>query len=108
MSLRTGPSAPIVTSTKTASYTLTNEDADVYFNTTSGACTATLPASPINKQEHSIKKVGGSSNEMIVSGNGNKIEGSLTYTPRTGATVDNVLIRLRYSSDSNSLGWWEI
>jgi hypothetical protein len=108
VSIRTSDPAPSPATTKTASYTLTVADEELYFDTSGGACTATLPASPREGQTHGIKKIGGSANELIISGNGNRIQGSLTYTPRTGATVDGVYIRLRYSTSTASLGWWEI
>jgi hypothetical protein len=81
---------------KTANYTLTARDATVLVDTSAGAVTLTLPASPMDGQIHVIKKVTSNANALTVSGNGNLIDGQTSIG--TGATVDLVSLRLHYGN----------
>lgn len=94
--------------TKTTDYSMTNRDGLVYINCSGGARTITLPSNPEDGQIAIVKKVGSTANELIITGNGANVEGSSSYTPRTGATTDNVCCWFRYSADPNSSGWWEL
>jgi hypothetical protein len=65
-------------SAKTASYTLTDSDATVVFNTASGAMTATLPtAVGRGGRRFVIKKLGGTTaNPLTIASNGGTIDGA--------------------------------
>lgn len=68
-------------STKTSNFTAATSDTYIPVDTTSGAVTITLPASPDNGERHIIADVGGNAatNNITVNGNGHNIIGASTY-----------------------------
>jgi len=73
--------AILPSTTKTANYTLVGSDARIYVDSSAGAFTLTLPASPTNDKEYEIIDSVGScnSNSVTIDGNGNNIIGNSTY-----------------------------
>lgn len=88
---------------KTANYTLTSADEQkvIYMNSDSGELTATLPASPADKDVYIIKNVG--SNDVIINRNGNNIE--RLSENQTLSKFSHPTAKLQYT---NSLGWFLI
>lgn len=72
----------IATNVKTASYTVTNTDEVIIVGSLSSTVTITLPALPSAGDTYIIKDQGGSANSfnIVISGNGNNIDGASTYT----------------------------
>ncbi len=64
--------------TKTANYTLTDNDVKCFADATSGAITITLPAFPYLRKEYEIVKFDSTSNAVTIDGNGSNINGSAT------------------------------
>ena len=79
------------TRTVAADTTLGLSDGTLYVNTTGGAVTVSLPASPLTGLTYNIKKACASANAMVISGNGKTIDGesslSTTSTNRPGFTL---------------------
>lgn len=73
------------TNVKTANYTVTASDHVIIVGTLSGSITITLPASPTAGDTYIVKDQLGSAaaNNIIVSGNGNNIDGAASYTIST-------------------------
>ncbi len=61
--------------TKTANYTLTDNDVKCFADATSGAITITLPAFPYLRKEYEVIKIDSSANAVTISGNGNNVNG---------------------------------
>lgn len=62
--------------TKTASYTISNNDPKIIDgNTTSGPITFTLTAAPLDGIYRSIKNIGSAGNDLTIIGNGKTIDG---------------------------------
>lgn len=70
----------ITTSAKTTAYTITNADDVVLGDATSGAFAITLPASPVNGEHYTIKKIDSSTNAITIGGNGKNIDGAANQT----------------------------
>lgn len=64
--------------TKTANYTVTNTDSIIFCDTSSGSFTITLPATPTDKKEITIKDDAQTFNSqpLTINPNGNSLEGS--------------------------------
>ena len=65
----------VTTRTVAADTTLGLSDGTLYVDTTGGAVTALLPASPVTGLTYNIKKACTSANAMIIGGNGRTIDG---------------------------------
>jgi hypothetical protein len=88
--------------TKTASYTLTTTDYAVDVDTTAGAVTITLPASPTNGAQYVITKITTDANVLTIGRNGKKLQGaSANVTTASGSYPSYT-----WQYDSTSGGWW--
>ena len=85
-------------SKKTTAYTATTTDHTLLGDTTGGAFSITLPASPVDGQVYVFKKIDSSSNTLTVDGNGNNIDGSATL----GISARWTSYMIQYSSSEDA------
>jgi len=88
--------------TKTASYTLTTADYAVDVDTTAGAVTITLPASPANGAQYNIAKITTDANVLTIGRNGKNLQGSAANV----TTASGSRPSYTWQYDSTSAGWW--
>lgn len=67
-------------STETADFTVTDLDETFLVDASGGQVTATLQATPRDGDTITIKKIDSSVNNVVISGNGNNIDGQTTQT----------------------------
>lgn len=67
-------------STETSNFALNDFDTTYLVDASSGVVTATLNATPRDGDTVTIKKIDSSSNNVIINGNGNNIDGAATQT----------------------------
>lgn len=84
----------------TANYSIAADDSTVVTGTLTASITITLPASPATGRVLYIKDGGGyaTTYNIVVSGNGNNVDGSSTYTLR----ANRASIQIQYHA---TLGW---
>jgi len=75
----------VTTNVKTANYTITTSDEIILVGALSGSITITLPSGPTAGDIYAIKDQGGTAAtfNIVVSGNGNNIDGSSSYSINT-------------------------
>ena len=75
----------LATNVRTANYTVQTTDEVIIVGTLSSSITITLPTSPTAGDTYTVKdQAGGTAiNNVIISGNGNNIDGASTYTMNT-------------------------
>lgn len=69
-----------------------------------GTQTIILPVSPTNKKEYTFKKILNDTNDIIIQGNGNTIDGMLTKSFHVYLQT----IRIKYIQDNVYGGWYII
>jgi len=67
-----------VSATKTANYTLVDNDYTIHADATAGSITQTLPSTPLANKEYQINKIDSSANSVVIAGNGNTINGNIS------------------------------
>jgi hypothetical protein len=67
-------------STETSNFSVTDPDETFLVDASNGAVTATLPAVPRDGDTITIKKIDSSTNNVIINGNGNNIDGQSIQT----------------------------
>ena len=87
-------------STKTDNHNAAITDFTLPIDATSKAVTVTLPASPVHGHVLNIKKIDSSSNNVIVDGNGNEIDGNASFT------INSQYFNLQLQYDSVSTQWF--
>jgi hypothetical protein len=84
-------------------YTATTDDREIHVDTSGGAVTIKLPATPQDDQPIFIKKITGNANTLTIDGNGKTMDNTLT-TWGTGATVNLFEFRFRFNAADDT--WW--
>lgn len=69
-----------LTATKTSAYTAVNSDYRLLVDTSGGAVTITLPATPLDHKEYIVQKTTSDGNAVTVAGNGKNINGAANYS----------------------------
>ena len=88
--------------TKTADYTITTSDYAVDVDTTAGAVTITLPATPANGAQYVITKITTDANVLTIGRNGKNLQGSAANVTTTSGSRPSYT----WQYDSTSGGWW--
>lgn len=92
-----------VTVTSTDSpYTVTDTDYAVDVDTSGGAVTVTMPASPTNGRLVVVTKITTDANLLTIGRNGKKLQGASANVTTTSGSIPSYT----WQYDSTALGWW--
>ena len=83
-------------------YAVTATDYQIDVDTSGGAVTVTLPASPTNGRELNIKKITTDANVLTIACNTKNIEGAASDVTTSSGARPNYAIQY----DSTAAGWW--